>query len=181
MAVNTALIVDVACAVLIALFLFRGMFRGFSGEIVGLVGFFASLYCGWRFAQPFAKNITKYISALSSLDPTVLTLICGVSLFIAISLIFAMLNSLLSLVVQAANLSFVDHIFGIIIGLFKAAALILVVYVILIMFNNNSLVPTDWMEQSFAMKTAGLVWPYVRDLLKEFNIVDFSALAGSLN
>ena len=178
MAVNTALIVDVACAVVIAFFLFRGMFRGFSGEIVGLVGFFASLYCGWRFAQPFAKNVTKYISALSNLDPTVLTLICGVSLFIAISLIFAMLNSLLSLVVQAANLSFVDHIFGIVIGVFKAAALILVVYVILITFNN--LIPTDWMEQSFAMNIAKQVWPYVRDLLQEFNIVDFSALAGAV-
>jgi len=179
MDVNAALIVDVACAVVIAFFLFRGMFRGFSGEIVGLVGFFASLYCAWRFAQPFAKNITKYISALSSLDPTVLTLICGVSLFIAISLVFAMLNSLLSMLVQAANLSFVDHIFGIVIGVFKAAALILVVYVILITFNN--LIPTDWMEQSFAMNIAKQVWPYVRDLLQEFNIVDFSALAGSLN
>lgn len=178
MNVNAALIVDVACAVVIAFFLFRGMFRGFSGEIVGLVGFFASLYCGWRFAQPFAKNITKYISALSSLDPTVLTLICGVSLFIAISLVFAMLNSLLSMLVQAANLSFVDHIFGIVIGVFKAAALILVVYVILITFNN--LIPTDWMEQSFAMNIAKQVWPYVRDLLQEFNIVDFSALAGAV-
>lgn len=178
MNVNAALIVDVACAVVIAFFLFRGMFRGFSGEIVGLVGFFASLYCAWRFAQPFAKNITKYISALSSLDPTVLTLICGVSLFIAISLVFAMLNSLLSMLVQAANLSFVDHIFGIVIGVFKAAALILVVYVILITFNN--LIPTDWMEQSFAMNIAKQVWPYVRDLLQEFNIVDFSALAGAV-
>ena len=178
MDVNAALIVDVVSAIILSFFLVRGLFRGFSGEIVGLVGFFASLFCGWRFAQPFANNITKYITSLSSVDPTILALICGVALFIAVSLVFAMLNSLLSMVVQAANLSFVDHVFGVVIGVFKGAALILIAYVLLITFNN--LIPTDWMDQSYAMKIAGQVWPPVRDLLQEFNIIDFSALTGAV-
>ena len=178
MNVNAALIADIASAIILSFFLVKGLLQGFSGEIVGLVGFFASLFCGWRFAQPFANNITKYLPSLSSLNPTILTLICGVSLFIAVSLVFALLNSLLSMAVRTANLSLVDHTFGIVIGLFKGAALILIAYVLLITFNN--LIPTDWMDQSYAMKIAGQVWPPVRDLLQELKIIDFSALVGAV-
>ena len=64
MNVNAALIADIASAIILSFFLVKGLLQGFSGEIVGLVGFFASLFCGWRFAQPFANNITKYLPSL---------------------------------------------------------------------------------------------------------------------
>lgn len=172
---SVGLIVDIIAAVIIAFFLFRGLFRGFSGEIVGLVGFFASLFCGWKFAQPASVFVLKYFN---NFDPTITALICGIIIFIAVSLGFALINSLLSMIVQAANLSVADHALGIIIGIIKALCLILIVYGVLATFSP--VIPTEWMNESYVMRSADVVWPYARDFLQENGILDFNALAGSL-
>ena len=104
---NAGLIFDIAAALVLAFFLVRGLIRGFSGEILGFIGFFASLFCAWHFARPAADIVLKYFP---NLDATLTALACAVVIFIIVSLLFALLDGLLSLVVKAANLSMLDHL-----------------------------------------------------------------------
>ncbi len=169
--VAASLIVDIMVAAVFAFFMFRGLFRGFSGEIVGFVGFFASLFCGWKFAQPAAEFILQYFP---NFDKTIVAIVCGVIIFIIVSLVFAMINGLLSQIVRAANLSFIDHTFGVLIGFIKAGFIIVIFYGALVTFSP--LIPTSWMSRSYTMTTTAKVWPYVRNFLQDHKILDFEAL-----
>ena len=170
---SVGLIFDIAAAVVLAVLAVRGLLRGFSGEILGLIGFFASVFCGWTFAKPAAAFLLGY---LPSMDPTVAALVCGVLIFIAVSLIFAMLDGLLSAIIKAARLSLIDHVLGIFMGAVKALCLVLVIYGVL---TTVRVFPTDWMNDSYVMKGAAAVWPYVRSFLEEHGILDFNSLAAA--
>ena len=42
---NIGAIVDGVAGVVLIFFLYRGLVKGFSGEVIGLVGFFVATYC----------------------------------------------------------------------------------------------------------------------------------------
>ena len=167
---SVGLIFDIAAAVVLAFFAVRGLLRGFSGEVLGLVGFLASVFCAWTFARPAAGFLLKYFP---SLDPTLAALACGVLIFIAVSLIFAFLDEMLSLLVKAANLSVFDHVLGIVIGALKALCVFLLIYAVMTTLSG---LPTAWMEDSYVMKGAAMVWPHVRAFLEAHGLLDLSAL-----
>ena len=54
---NFAFGFDIAAGCLLAFFAVRGAFRGFSGEIIALIGLAASVFCGWTFAQPADRRL----------------------------------------------------------------------------------------------------------------------------
>ncbi|MBR1672332.1 MAG: CvpA family protein [Fretibacterium sp.] len=171
---SVGLIFDIAVAVVLAFFAVRGLIRGFSGEILGLIGFCASLFCAWSFARPAADFILGYFPKL---DATLAALACAVAIFIAVSLVFALLDGLLSLIVQAANLSMLDHLLGAVVGVAKTCCLLLFIYGLLNAFP--ALLPTGWMGESYAMRGAAEVWPPVMDFLEGHGIINLRALGGS--
>ena len=170
---SVGLIFDIAAAIVLAVLAVRGLLRGFSGEILGLIGFFASIFCAWTFAKPAAAFLLGYFP---SLDATVAALACGILIFIGVSLIFALLDGLLSAIVKAARLSVIDHVLGAAMGVVKALCLVLVIYGLLVTIH---MFPTDWMSGSYVMKGASTVWPYVASFLEEHGLLNLNALAAS--
>lgn len=169
---SIGLIFDIAAAIVLAVCLFRGLIRGFFGELLGLIGFCASLFCGWTFAQPGAELILKYFPAL---DRTFVALACGVILFLAVSVAFALAGGLLSSIVRAANLSALDHLCGAALGAVKTAGIVVIIYGVLTVFSPS--LPSGWMEESYALRGAAVVWPSVARFLQEhemLNLKDFT-------
>ena len=174
---NVALIVDCVLGIILIFFLYRGLINGFSGEVIGLVGFFVSTFCAWKFCDPAAELAMRYIND-PNLDRNMLSLVCSLGIFFTVQIIFAVISLILSYVVKVTRLSVTDHVFGMIVGFLKAAFITVIVYALLSSFPK--LIPTEWMSQSWFMKGASFVWPPVRDLLQEHGIIDFTALTGGM-
>ncbi len=174
---NAALIVDCVLGIILIFFLYRGLVNGFSGEVIGLVGFFVSTFCAWKFCDPAVEIALRYIDD-PSFDRNILSLACSLGIFFAVQIIFAVIGFILSWMVKVTQLSVTDHVFGMIVGFIKAAFITLIVYALLSSFPK--LIPTEWMSESWFMKGASYVWPPIRDLLQEHGIIDFTALTGGM-
>ncbi len=169
---SAGLIFDIGAAVVLAFFMVRGLIRGFSGEILGLIGFFASLFCAWHFARPAAGLVLNYFPRL---DATLTGLACAVIIFILVSLAFALLDGILSLIIKAAKLSMLDHTLGIVVGAFKTLCIVLLIYGVLKTFPT--FLPTEWMAESYTMRGAASAWPPVIGFLEEHGIIDLKSLS----
>lgn len=170
---NAGLIIDIIFGCILAFFVIRGIFRGFSGEIIGLVGLLVSVFCAWNFTDRATEMFLKY---LPSFDKTLAALVCAIVIFFAVEIIFAIIGFVLSFAVSAAKLSFLDHLLGIVTGALKTACIILFVYALCVTFPT--ILPTDWMKDSYTMKYSEQVWPAIRDFLESHGLMNLSALAG---
>ncbi len=169
---NIGMIVDVAAGCLLAFFLARGLVKGFSGEIIGLVGMVASTFCALAFMNPAADFVLKYLPQFAN-NQSVIAAVSAAVIFLAVSLGFSLLNVILSYIVKAANLSFLDHALGLVTGTLKTACIILFIYGIFVVFPGF---PRDWMKESYTMRGAEIIFPYARDFLQDYGIIDFDAL-----
>lgn len=173
---TAALIVDIVLGVIMVFFLYRGLVNGFSGEVIGLVGFFVSTFCAWKFSDPAVELAMRYLDP--SFDRTVLAIVCSVGIFFTVQIIFAVISLILSFLVKVTKLSVTDHVCGMIVGFLKACFITLLIYAFLITFPK--MLPTKWMSDSWFMKAAGYIWPPIRNLLQEHGIIDFTALTGGM-
>ena len=174
---NVALIVDAVLGIILIFFLYRGLVNGFSGEVIGLVGFFVSTFCAWKFNEPAVELVSRYISD-PAFDRNILSLVCALAIFFIVQIIFAVVGFILSWMVKVTQLSVTDHVFGMLVGCLKACFITLVVYALLSSFPK--MLPAEWMSESWFMKGASYVWPHLRDILQEHGIIDFRALAGGM-
>ena len=172
---SIGLIFDGVMAVVLIFFMYRGIKRGFSGEIIGLVGLTVGIFCALNFLDPAVNLFFKYINA-PSLDKNIVSLICAVAIFFAVEIVFALIGAVLSYLVKVTKLSLMDHFFGMLIGIIKTAFIVIFIYAVMSMFSN--VLPSDWIEDSYCMKGAKIVWPYCRDVLQSHGILDFSTLTG---
>ncbi|MBQ3645151.1 MAG: CvpA family protein [Synergistaceae bacterium] len=172
---SIGLIFDGVMAVVLIFFMYRGIKRGFSGEIIGLVGLTVGIFCALNFLDPAVNLFYKYIDA-PSLDKNIVSLICAVAIFFAVEIVFALISAVLSYLVKVTKLSLMDHFFGMLIGIIKTAFIVIFIYAVMSMFSN--VLPSDWVNDSYCMKGAKIVWPYCRDVLQSHGILDFSTLTG---
>ena len=172
---SIGLIFDGVMAVVLIFFMYRGIKRGFSGEIIGLVGLTVGIFCALNFLEPAVNLFYKYIDA-PSLDKNIVSLICAVAIFFAVEIVFALISAVLSYLVKVTKLSLMDHFFGMLIGIIKTAFIVIFIYAVMSMFSN--VLPSDWVNDSYCMKGAKIVWPYCRDVLQSHGILDFSTLTG---
>ena len=169
-------IIDGVIGFLFIIFLYRGLIRGFSGEIIGMVGFIVGMFCAWKFTDAAVILVQRYAGSFG-LDGAMLSLLCAMGIFFIVEIIFAVIGWFLSYVVKVTQLSLTDHVMGMVLAVVKTAFLILIVYGVLATFSN--VLPTEeWTEQSYTMKGASYVWPYARDFLESRGIIDFSELTG---
>lgn len=171
---NVGLIFDLAAGCLLAFFLARGLIKGFSGEIIGLVGLMASTFCALSFMNPAADLIIKHLPQFSE-NQHVIAVICASVIFLGVSLGFSLLNKILSYIVKAAKLSFLDHALGLVTGALKTVCIILFIYGIFTVFSPT--LPTDWLKESYTMRGAEIIFPYARDFLEKYGIIDLEALS----
>ena len=96
------------------------------------------------------------------------------------SILFAALAELASMLIEAANLSLPDHVLGFAMGAVKTFCVLIFVYGLLTMFS--AVVPTDWMAESRAMRAAAIAWPPAVRFLEGQGLLDLEKLrSGALS
>ena len=73
--------------------------------------------------------------------------------------------------VRVTDLTATDRLMGVVMALLKTCFIILAVYA-----AASPFLPENWYEGSTTMTAAAKVWPYVRDLLEKWGLLDFSVL-----
>lgn len=164
-------LIDIFFILLGCYFVIRGCFRGFVGEVLTLVGFFISIYVSFKFSGKFGY----VISAFTGINESVSQLAAIILVWVFISIIVAVIRTMVKSLLSAISLSGIDRLLGIFSGLLKT---FVAVYVVLI--GGLLLAPVvepTWMTESDVIRYAGRQWPEVKQILVDFNLLPN---AGSL-
>ena len=164
-------LIDIFFILLGCYFVIRGCFRGFVGEVLTLVGFFLSIYVSFKFSGKFGY----FISAFTGINESVSQLAAIILVWVFISIIVAVIRTIVKSLLSAISLSGIDRLLGIFSGLLKT---FVAVYVVLI--GGLLLAPVvepTWMTESDVIRYAGRQWPEVKQILVDFNLLPN---AGSL-
>ncbi|MCL2010943.1 MAG: CvpA family protein [Synergistaceae bacterium] len=153
---NFEQVFDIGVAFALAFFVTRGAMRGFTGEIVSLLGLAASVFCGWTFAGPMSTVVLRYFPEW---NPGITELACAVAIFMFVSLTFAAVAEFMRLLVKVAKLTFLDHVMGAVSGAVRVFIMLLFIYGAVSIFSP--VVPSDWMKNSVAMKGVSAAWPSI--------------------
>lgn len=163
---NFAYIVDLISAGAVGYTAVRGMFRGFAGEVLRIIGFAAAVFCGWNFADDGAALILEMFPEWNG---PLLTLGASVAIFVGVSLLFSLLETAVTMLLRAAKLSALDHLMGAAAGALRGAAFVLIAYGVVTTFGG--VLPTAWMADSRAMQISSVVYPEVVKFLKDFGVM----------
>lgn len=114
---------DFIVLVVIAVFAFSGLRRGFVDEAVRLIGLTLAIYAGVRYHYLGIKLVSK----LLSISESVQSIISFVIIFLAVYLAIQMVGSILKSVVRTLKLVWLNRIAGLIFGAVKGVVIIAVV------------------------------------------------------
>jgi membrane protein required for colicin V production len=117
---------DYAVMAVIGLSALRGAWRGFIGEIFGLIGWIAAFIVGCRFVD----RVVPFIPATWPGGALTQWLIAFALIVIAVVLVAGVGNAVLSRVVQVSGLSGVDRSLGMLFGLARGVVLVLILVVL---------------------------------------------------
>ncbi|MCF7935804.1 MAG: CvpA family protein [Synergistales bacterium] len=154
-------IVDIVAALVAAFLLFRGFWRGGSGEILSMLGTVGGVLLAWL----YGPDLRPLIVDLTGIDAGVAQILAMVVIFVAVTLFASLLQLWVKAFLRITRLSLLDRILGIGAGAAKVVALLLLVYVGGILLSP--VVPNTWMRGSKAMELAAAIWPVLQKNLQE--------------
>ncbi|MEQ3696891.1 MAG: CvpA family protein [Pseudomonadales bacterium] len=137
-----------------------GAYRGFVKEAMSLVGWFASLVLAMTFADQLAPLFTGIEAA------SVQYLAAFGAIFVLSLVAVALINGVLSLLIEATGLSGTDRVLGAVFGLGRGLIVILAAVVFL-----PGLVPVDqdgWWQTSVLIPEFQQFEGWARDIFQQF-------------
>lgn len=163
---------DYAIAGVLALSVLIGLWRGFIGEVLALACWVLAFWVAWMFGPLLAERF----SAISV--PSVRVMLAYGLCFVAVLMAGALVSFLLRKLVSGSGLSGTDRLLGMVFGLVRGLALVvLVVFVLGALFRHDPwwresrLLPTfqvgaDWLVAHLPAEVARYLEP-VENLLKQ--------------
>lgn len=105
--------INIIILVIMLVAMVRGFFRGFAKEILSLIGLVAAFFGGYYAAENFSKFHLAYFDFINNIkNYEIREIIIFVSIFIIISLIFAVISFLITKLLDILMLGFVNKIGG---------------------------------------------------------------------
>ena len=150
---------DVAIIATLALSILVGLWRGFIGEVMALACWVLAFWIAWMFGPSLADRFSASISV-----PSVRVLLAYALCFIAVLIAGAIVAFLLRKLVSGSGLSGTDRLLGMVFGLVRGAAL--VVLVVLLM-KFTPVVRDDWWQNSRMLPTFDRGARWVTTMLPE--------------
>jgi len=132
--------IDYAIIGLISISLIVGLFRGLISEAFALVSWGVAFWVGLTFSTPFAALLENSIT-----DPSARIAAAFIALFILTLVLGAIINKLLSVLIDKTGLTGTDRIAGMVFGIVRGMFLV----VILVMLAGLTLLPESaWWKES---------------------------------
>ncbi|MGI6442873.1 MAG: CvpA family protein [Synergistaceae bacterium] len=155
---------DIFFVILGCYFVIRGIFRGFIGEAITLLGLVCSIYLSFKFSGTLGTVLESILGMNSYLAQFIAIII----VWLLTTIIIAIFRSAFKSVISAASMGGMDKLLGFFSGLIKTA---LVIYVVLISgFLLSPVASPTWMSSSDILRYSGRHWPTVRHLLVDFKL-----------
>lgn len=139
---------DYAVMAVIAVSALRGAWRGFIGEVFGLIGWIAAFLVACRYVE----HVVPWMPAHWPGGVLTQWLIAFALIVIGVVFVAGMVNALLGRLVHVSGLSGVDRSLGLMFGLVRGVVLVL----ILVILGGLTELP----QQDFWRDA--LLWPYAR-------------------
>lgn len=134
---------DALIAIVLAVSLLTGAWKGFLREFLGLAGWVAAFWLAWRFAAPVAASVEGFIG-----NETARKLVAYAAVFIAVLVVTALAGSFFRRLVQNSALSGTDRLLGAGFGAVRALVLVLAGMILSIQIG---IAHGNWWQQSRAI------------------------------
>lgn len=150
---------DYAIIVALALSVLVGLWRGFIGEVMALVCWVLAFWVAWMFGPVLAEQFSASISV-----PSVRVMLGYAVCFIAVLIAGAIVSYLLRKLVSGSGLSGTDRLLGMVFGLVRGFALVVLVIVLM---KFTPVIRDDWWQQSRMLPTFERSASWMTTLLPE--------------
>lgn len=137
-------ILDIIIGVVLLLFALAGLRKGLIIEAFYL----ASIIIGIYGAMFFSDAMSDWLSEVINVAPEYLALVAFIITFIIFLIIIRFLGRMISGLIEAIHLGFIDKIGGFVFGLIKGALLLSILIMTLNIFNIGELVDKDTRKNS---------------------------------
>lgn len=136
---------DYAIIATLALSVLVGLWRGFIGEVMALVCWVLAFWVAWMFGPVLAEQFSASISV-----PSVRVMLGYAVCFIAVLIAGAIVGYLLRKLVSGSGLSGTDRLLGMVFGLVRGFALVVLVVVLM---KFTPVIRDDWWQNSRMLPT----------------------------
>ena len=138
--------IDIALGGALIISALVGLMRGFLKEILSLIAWGVALYAAWMFAQPVAETyISKFLP-----DKYIAYVAAFGGIFIGVLFLIGVVNLLISQVLKATGLGFLDRLLGLILGTVRGVLIgALVVFALKFMVGTPDKL-AKWKESQLA-------------------------------
>lgn len=159
-------VLDIILLVIFIPAIIRGISKGFVEQLVALLSLFASAYLAFLFADSVSEWLSHYIS-LSS--PTVLYVLAFIIVVVLCVFILRLVGKLLSKVLDALSLGWIDRILGFLLAVFNTA---IIIGLLMTLFNDLNAhyfhLSTQFMQDSVVYswieKFTDTLFPYLKSI-----------------
>ena len=138
--------IDVALGGALAISALVGLMRGFLKEVLSLIAWGAALYAAWLFAQPVAETyVSKFLS-----DSYIAYIAAFGGIYIGVLFLIGVVNLLISQVLKATGLGFLDRLLGLILGTVRGVLIgALIIFGLKFMVGTPNQLPM-WRDSTLA-------------------------------
>lgn len=150
---------DYAIIATLALSVLVGLWRGFVGEVLALVCWVLAFWVAWMFGPVLAEQFAASISV-----PSVRVMLGYVVSFIAVLIAGAIVGYLMRKLVNGSGLSGTDRLLGMVFGLVRGFALVVLVVVLM---KFTPVIRDDWWQTSRMLPTFERSASWMTTLLPE--------------
>ena len=158
--------IDIIILLLLVAFGIGGLRKGLITEVATLLGLGLGLYGAFHFSDFTADKLVQYVE----IDPKYLHVISFAVTFIVVAVLVNLLGRLITKLVKAINLGFIDKLGGFLVGLAKGVLIASLLIMLLNAANLNGIIKDEEKQKSLLYPYVEKAVPYVYqgfDLVKE--------------
>ena len=164
-------VLDIVLLVIFIPAIIRGITKGFVEQLAALLSIFLSAYVAYLFADKVGAWLSQWITFNS---PTVLYILSFVVVIILCVLVMNLVAKVLSKVIDAIALGWLNRILGFVIAIFNTALVLGIIFVIFNDINAKYLqLNTQFMQDSviytWINKLTEIVFPYLEGLFTKIS------------
>lgn len=158
--------IDIIIAIILAVFGISGLRKGIICEAATLLGLGLGLFGAFHFSDFTAEQLVQYVS----IDPKYLNLVSFILTFVVVAVLVNLLGRLMTSLVKAINLGFIDKIGGFVFGLAKGLLICSLAVMLLNSLTEKGILKDDLKKDSVLYPMVEQAVPYIYqgfDLVKE--------------